>query len=216
MGGGARARRSEAGSADSGHQAGSAESRERQTLPRPRRSRPFSPPLQLSWLLPHLGPRAQVTSLPRSFSGRGGARVSPMSLRLAGARVGRPVRGWRSGAGRRLRALSRPRGPRQSRVSGPWRRERAAAPAETRRLSAAPRVTYRPRPGAGGDHSALSSPHLQVRAATRVPAVPGGVVGCRYGNGWCPDGACPGWEGMVKAALKPRELHVRPCRARKA
>lgn len=104
------------------------------TLPRPRRSRPFSP-LQLSWLLPHLGPRAQVTSLPRSFFGRGGARVSPTSLRLAGAGEGRPVRGWRSGAGRRLRALLRPRGPLRIWGSGPCRRERAAAPAETWRLS---------------------------------------------------------------------------------
>lgn len=72
---------------------GASQSRDR-TRPRLRRSRPFSPLPWLLWLQPHLGPGAQVTSLPRSFLARGGARGPPTSSRFVGAGEALPVRGW--------------------------------------------------------------------------------------------------------------------------
>lgn len=141
-------------------------------------------------------PRAQVTSLPRSFSWRGGARVPPASSRLVAAEEASPARGWSSGAGRRPGAL-----PGQLVASPePGRRplSRPAA-ADTRCLCSQPEREFpsAPRFGRGP-----LSPHRQGRTATRVPAVPGSVVGCRHGNGRCP-GAYPGWDGAVKAAQSP-------------
>lgn len=72
---------------------GASRSRDR-TRPRLRRSRPFSPLPWLVRLQPHLGPEAQVTSLPRSLLGRGGARGPPTSSRFVGAGEALPVRGW--------------------------------------------------------------------------------------------------------------------------
>ncbi|XP_047729970.1 translation initiation factor IF-2-like [Prionailurus viverrinus] len=72
------------------------------TRPRLGRNRPFSPPPRPLWLQPHLGPGAQVTSFPRSFFGRGGARGPPTSSRSAEAGEGRPAPSRSGGAGRRL------------------------------------------------------------------------------------------------------------------
>ena len=89
----------------------------------------------------------------------------------------------RSGAGRRPRAL-----PELLSRAG------SSAPAGRRFVSArSPEGVSIRTQASGGDSSVLPSPHPQVSAATRAPAVPGRVVGCRHGNRWCPDGAGPGW-----------------------
>lgn len=77
-------------------------SRGQEAGPRLRRSRPFSSPPRPLWLQLHLSPGAQVTSLPRSFSGRGGVPGPPT---IGGGGRGAPSSRRGSGSGRLLRAL---------------------------------------------------------------------------------------------------------------
>lgn len=178
---------------------GASQSRDRETRPRFQRSRPFSSPPCLR-LLPHLSPRTQVTSLPRSFLGRGGA-----GRRSRPAHVLTVCGGGRGAPGAVLENLGWTATPSSARAPGGRSRARSPAPAAGRirrpqqipatSLPAAPTVNFHSRPGSGEDRTALPSPHQQVHAATRVPAVPGSVVGCHHGNGCCPDGAWMGRGG---------------------
>lgn len=181
MGGGARARQSGAGSADSSHQAGSAGSRDASVppeeptflpsasaclaaaAPRPPRAGNFPSKVILwAWRRSRL---AHVLTVGGGGRGAPCAWLEQRSWTATPSAVPAPWASPEPG----LRPLQ------AGACGGP-----SGKPPTS--LSAASRVTYPPRPGAGGDHSAFPSPHLQVRAATRVPAVPGGVVGCRYGN----------------------------------
>lgn len=110
-----------------------------------RTSRPSSVPCPPSWAAAAPPSGEQVTSLPRSFSGRGGgARGPPTSSRLAGAGEARPVRSRRSRGWTAILSSARLPGgiPGAGLLLLPARSVRRFQLADSARLPATPGVSF--------------------------------------------------------------------------